>query len=56
MQFSGSLARQVAVSKKQAALREVAIAEDQQKMADEALEHQTEDRGRHSCQGGEEPD
>ena len=48
-----SLAKQAAVSKKQAALREAAAAEEQQKIADEALEHQAEDRGRDSCQGGD---
>ena len=37
-----SLAKQVAVSKKQAALREAAAAEEQQKIAEEALEHQAE--------------
>ena len=42
---NASLANQAAVSKKQAALREAAAAEQQQKIADEALEHQAEDRG-----------
>ena len=37
-----SLAKQAAVSKKQAALRETTAAEVQQKIADEALEHQAE--------------
>ena len=44
-----------AVSKKQDALREAAAAEQQQKIADEALEHQAEDRGRDSCRGSEKP-
>ena len=42
---NASLARRAAVSKKQAALRETTAAEEQQKVADEALEHQAEDRG-----------
>ena len=37
-----SLAKQATVSKKQAALRETTAAEEQQKIADEALEHQAE--------------
>ena len=40
---NASLAKQAAVSKKQAALREAAAAEEKQKIADEALEHQAED-------------
>ena len=52
---NASLANQTAVSKKQAALREAAAAEQQQKIADEALDHQAEDRGRDSCRGGEKP-
>ena len=48
-----SLAKQAAVSKKQAALREATAVEEQQKVADEALNHQAEDRGRDSCRGGE---
>ena len=52
---NASLANQAAVSKKQAALREAAAAEQQQKIADEALERQAEDRGRDSCRGGEKP-
>ena len=39
---NASLANQAAVSKKQAALRETTAAEEQQKIADEALEHQAE--------------
>ena len=38
-----SLAKQATVSKKQAALRETTVAEEQQKIADDALEHQAED-------------
>ena len=37
-----SLAKRATVSKKQAALRETTAAEEQQKIADEALEHQAE--------------
>ena len=39
---NASLANQTAVSKKQAALREAAAAEEQQKIANEILEHQAE--------------
>ena len=52
---NASLAKQAAVFKKQATQREAAAAEQQQKIAYEALEHQAEDRGRDSCRGGEKP-